>query len=140
MAGADPLFANLLLLEPPEHGHLTGSIRYAMGAVRTRFVLVLQQDLPLIRPVDFLQALRTMEANTRVKHLRFNTHPQTPPAFNCIMGTVIPAPAFVPLIRTEGWSDQNHLTTVAYYQDLVLPYAETGPGRDGVPCHYGKDV
>ena len=48
----------------------TGSIRVAMKAVTTPFVLVLQQDLPFARPIDALQTLRTLEANPSIKHIR----------------------------------------------------------------------
>ena len=57
---------------------------------------------------------------------RFNTHPNTPTAFDCNMDLLIPHPSFVPLIRTEGWSDQNHMARTDYYRDFVMPAIDNG--------------
>ena len=123
----DPLCRRLQVLPLPEHGHLTGSLRAATRAVATPYVLVLQQDLPFARPVDVFHSLRTLEANGGVKHLRFNTHPNTPAAFDVRLDLDVPGPAFVPLIRTEGWSDQNHMASVRYYREFVLPSIDAIP-------------
>eukprot|EP00906_Rhabdomonas_costata_P031674 RCo044707 len=43
------------------------------------------------------------------------------------MDAELPGPFFVPALRTEGWSDQNHIARRAYYTDFVLPYGSTVP-------------
>eukprot|EP00667_Euglena_gracilis_P005161 EG_transcript_5191 len=137
-AKEDPLFHLVEVVQLQEHGHLTGSIRAAMARVATPYVLLLQQDLPFARPADMLLTLRTLEANPRVKHVRFNTHPTSPAGFDVNMDTDVPEPSFVPLVRTEGWSDQNHMSSAAYYRTLVLPRGESVPeARRKAMCRMG---
>lgn len=56
------------------HGCLTGNIRYAISKVdpSTKYILIVQHDLPFIRSLKIDQVISDMQINPILKCIRFN--------------------------------------------------------------------
>lgn len=110
------------------HGHLTGNLRNAISYVNTKFVLVIQHDLPFIRNIDITKVINDMNENSRLKHIRFNKRKNIKAgddARNDLFGKEIKCRNFS-YIRTPTWSDQNHLCLTSYYTDIVMKECSDG--------------
>jgi len=108
-------------------GCLTGSLRHAIGYVATKYMFVVQHDIPFIKSFDVYSIIRDMEADRRLKHVRFNLlpiHKKYADGQNDLWGKTITLNNSY--VRTPCWSDNNHLTTKAYYKDYVLHMSEDG--------------
>ena len=121
---------NIAIKQTPYFGHLSGNISHALKFVETKYVLVVQHDLEFTRKIDLQNCLIALEINPKIKHLRFNKLSNNPYIWDC-------NPSYRKLlykeesisiqgekfryIKTLGWSDNNHLTTRDYYQNLILP-------------------
>jgi hypothetical protein len=125
------LNSNVTIFVNPNHVFLSGNIKKALDLVKTRFVLIMQHDLAFCSEVNVPALIEVMKSNDQIKHVRFNKRSN-----NVREGWdfYIKARAeFIrqfdfetdngnlSLLRTLAWSDQNHLTTVEYYKNLVLP-------------------
>jgi len=123
--------SNLIITVTPKHSFLSGNIRHALTHVETKYVLLVQHDLAFSQSVNIRALLSAMESHEEIKHVRFNKRPNyvkegwdfypqerlefvKEKSFNTDFGDL-------ELLTTLAWSDQNHLTTVTYYRDLVLP-------------------
>lgn len=109
-------------------GCLTGNIRTAMEHVKTKFVLILQHDLPFIRKVpDVSKILEDMNNFPELKHIRFNRLKNKPNMCDqhWLFGKQHITQHNV-YTQTPGWSDNNHLCLTSYYKDLILKECDDG--------------
>lgn len=120
---------------------LTRNIELGLRHVRTPFVLIVQHDLPFIRPVNLRDAVAVLTADSRVKHLRFNLLPnseagwdsgvppglQMDPLVRSGFHEEIESVSLVPLMQTLNWSDNNHLCDSSYYSAVVFPVVGLRP-------------
>jgi hypothetical protein len=110
------------------HGHLTGNIRNAFNFVTSKYILILQHDLPFIRKLEIENIIQDMENTPELKHIRFNKRKNikvASDALNDLFGrqTVCKYNTYT---RTPSWSDQNHICRADYYRDLILKECNDG--------------
>jgi hypothetical protein len=124
---ANSKFKNIEILKAPEWGHLTRTLKYAVSQVKTKYMLVLQHDIHIRREIPVLKMLDLMEKYEHIKHLRFNVR-RNHPTFMWWDGykggkTLFAEEEYdgVKLCVTPAWSDQNHLATKEYYENIVFP-------------------
>lgn len=112
-------------------GHLTGNIRNALQHVTTKYVLIVQHDLPFRTAINFSSIVEDMEAAS-LKYVRFNRFPNLPIQWDGehydIWGHVIKLQNSY--IRTMSWSDNNHIASLDYYNDLVMKECKDGNYMD----------
>ncbi len=117
-----------------EWGQLTASLRKAMNCVATKYVLICQHDLVFTKKVNFQQALQVLRTTPKVRHIRFNLQHNRPYSFDTHPRTRLKSYReerfgvdnnMISLVRTIGWSDNNHLTTRGYYDEIVFPMVGT---------------
>lgn len=116
-------------------GGLTRNIAQGLRQITTPLVLIVQHDLAFCQEVPLEKVVRVFIQNQDVKHLRFNLRDndqpgwdgETPPAMT--EPIQIRAEFFhqvellpgIPGMQTLGWGDNNHVTRLEYYKDLVFP-------------------
>jgi len=122
--------SNISIIESTSFSHLSGSISNSLKYVDSKYVLFVQHDLKFIAPVDLNGCILAMEENSRIKHVRFNKNVNQAkvwdqdPAHRKLLFREIRIEQFgteLKLIRTLGWSDNNHLTRTEYYRSIVMP-------------------
>lgn len=116
-----PDFVNVMLVINKEHKHLANSLKEAFLYVDTPYVFVHQHDFALIRPIDIMNLIKSMDENPNLKHIRINRLYNTANHFDGEVDEVIVGGSYVPLIRTFGWSDNDHITRTDYYHNFVFP-------------------
>ncbi len=106
-------------------GHLVGNIRHALSQVSTDYILLVQQDMPFVRETNIHELLELMEREPQIKHVRFNKNQNIRRGWDAgsaerknFYSETNTDPK---LIQTLAWSDENHLTTKKYYEQVVLP-------------------
>ena len=109
-------------------GHLSGAIRTGLSHVRTPLVLICQHDFVFAREINWRGLVYAFESDPQIKHLRFNkrnnlpTHwDGTPPERSRhFRERLISTPSGnIRITKTIAWSDNNHLTSTAYYSEVV---------------------
>ena len=120
-------FKNITIFQAPEWGHLTRTLKYAVSQVKTKYMLVLQHDIHIRREIPVLKMIDLMEKHEHIKHLRFNVR-RNHPTFMWWDGyqggeTLFNEEEYdgTKLCVTPAWSDQNHLATKEYYENVVFP-------------------
>ena len=120
-----------LVTTTPKHSFLSGNIRHSLKFVNTKYVLFVQHDLAFAANVNIHALLSVMESSSEVRHVRFNKRPNNIKegwdfrlesrrdfvqlqTWSTNLGEL-------QLLKTLAWSDQNHISSVSYYKDLVLP-------------------
>lgn len=121
LAEEDLNFENTKLVINRTHKHLANSLRAAIEQVDTPYVLVHQHDLSLTKPFDFFNIVRSMDRNPNLKMIRFNKFTNGPGKWDGPVDDYINGGALIPLLRTFGWSDNDHFARTDYYTDFVLP-------------------
>jgi len=109
-------------------GCLTGNVRTGIDHVKTKFVLILQHDLPFIRKVpDLSKILEDINAIPELKHIRFNRLKNKPNMCDqyWLFGKQ-QVSIHNTYTQTPGWSDNNHLCLTSYYKDLILKECPDG--------------
>ena len=111
-------------------GHLTGNIRdcFNKKLINTKFLLVLQHDLPFIKKFNIQKIILDMIKFPKLKHIRFNKRNNIKEGFdkrNNIFN-YIKLKNNYEYMSTPGWSDQNHLTYKEYYENIVLSECQNG--------------
>lgn len=122
----DPYFENTQLVECSSWANLSGAIEEALKHVTTPFIFIHQHDFLLLKNFDLNGLIATMSINPNIKHVRLAAG-DTNMSFSWYDGFVdeeIEGPSHVPLCRTFGWSDNDHVTTLDYYLNFVLPKCE----------------
>lgn len=106
---------------------LTGNIRHALNHATSENVLIIQHDLPFTREFDIQKVLEDFKNNEDIKHLRFNKRDNNEEGCDEVtkglslnlFGVKIIGDHYT-YISTPCWSDNNHLTTLTYYNDIIL--------------------
>lgn len=123
---------NIQVLCRSRWGHLNGNLRSAMQLVDTPFVLVVQHDFPFVRTIDIAALLSAMEQRSGIRHIKFSKRDHTASGWDAntserleyLQEIAVPTPSGeVRLVRTLGWSDNNHLCRAGYYRDIIFPIA-----------------
>ena len=128
-------FKNIEIVKAPQWGHLTRALKHATSKVTTKYMLVLQHDIHIRREIPVTKMIDLMEKNEYVKHLRFNVR-RNHPTFMWWDGYKGGKCQFaeeevdgVKLCFTPAWSDQNHLATKEYYENVVFPDCTNADGE-----------
>ncbi len=109
-----------IICENQEWGHLSGNLRNAFNkCASSRFVLVMQDDLMFISDVPLYEIMYTMNQDSNLKHVRFNRRQ------NKIGGLDTQLQEYkingINFIKTNNWSDNNHIVKSDYYSKFVFP-------------------
>lgn len=131
---------------------ICNNMKTGFAAVQTKYVLTVQHDMPFARPLELQAAVQVMERFPhRVKYIRFNQNVNTCRLagcdnVDCSFYREQRFPIQIPQNYTNGcmaltrsvcWSDNNHLTTVNYYNSVVFPKC-TGGAMEGVMDSYSN--
>jgi hypothetical protein len=105
---------------PPSWGHLSGNLCHAFdNFVIADYVLIIQDDLPFARDVPLIKIIANMKLNSDLRHIRFNRKP------NIIWGSDSELSSYqikdMHYLKTNNWSDNNHIVQASYYRNEVLP-------------------
>lgn len=124
-------FKNITLTKRATWGGILGNTRHGVQFVKTKYMMVCQHDLYFKIPVSVYPLINLMEKYSEIKHLRFNTLKNWPIYIGWdgwkINGKVVYKEVMfdnIALCYTPAWSDQNHLATKAYYENIVYPDCE----------------
>lgn len=132
-------YSNIKIVKRKDHGHLTGNIRNALQYVNSKYILVIQHDLPFIAKFDIQKVIEDIEVNNNIKHVRFNKRSNIKTGFdslNNLFGLQVKQKNYM-YTRTPGWSDNNHLCLTKYYTDIVMK--ECPNGRPMEEILHGKN-
>ena len=117
------------LLANKKWTHLNGVLHEAIYQTFTKYVLVLQHDLPFIRHVDLAKLIEFMETNSEIKHVRFSKS-QEPYLWDVdpryrkkyfLEHHFAKDGLELVLTKTLGWTDNNYLCTKEYFEKVVFP-------------------
>jgi len=117
------------ILRAQKHLHLSGNISQALRIVKSKYVLLVQHDLPFIRKIEIDHCLLALEKYPEIKHLRFNKEENFPYEFDCMppnrrksytQHNLELNKNSISVIKTLGWSDNNHLCNKDYYEKVVF--------------------
>lgn len=109
--------------------HLNGVLHEAIDQTFTKYVLVLQHDLPFIRHIDLAKLIELMETNSEIRHVRFSksrepyfwdVDPRYRKKFYLEHYFAKDGLELV-LTKTLGWTDNNYLCTKEYFEKVVFP-------------------
>jgi hypothetical protein len=126
----DHTLFNLTILPQKVKVKLIKNIQRAMPFVQTKFLYVLQHDLPFMQPVNHSALVQTFRQYPEtVRLVRFGLHPTLSrhrdiPRDDC--HPFVHSSHDIDLTKTHTWSDNNHFTTKAYYEEML----STVPGMD----------
>lgn len=134
LANASPYFINTELVFCPTWVHLAGAIAHALESVTTPYLFIHQHDFQLLKPFDLPKLLTSMQFNPNIKYVRLNAYRKNRPErktgqhyrYDGDVDRVILGGSLIPLSRTFGWSDNDHIARTDYYRDFVLPSCEFG--------------
>lgn len=121
-------YSNIKIVKRQNHGHLTGNIRNALQYVNSKYILIIQHDLPFIEKFDIEKVMYDMNENNNIKYVRFNKRKNTKCGFdalNDLFGLQIKQKNYI-YTRTPAWSDNNHLCLTRYYTDIVMKECPDG--------------
>ncbi|KAL3934540.1 MAG: hypothetical protein SGBAC_009767 [Bacillariaceae sp.] len=110
---------------------LVRNMKRALRRVHTKYVLVLQHDIPFINQVNHVGLIDAMETHPEVRLVRFPTArvlTRTRDGGVCDEEEVdFESENGIQLTKTHVWSDRNHLTRKVYYDEMFQL-----PGWNGV--------
>lgn len=124
---------NIEITRCTNHVHLTGNVRNAMSTVTTKYVLVIQHDLPFFREFDIQKVIQDMNENENLKHIRFNKRSNIKAVSDIgrtseasqLFGLQVKQTNYT-YTRTPSWADNNHICKTQYYNDIVLKECSDG--------------
>lgn len=126
-----PMAANLAFVELTVRGCLSGTVRAGVTGVTTRYVAVIQNDLPLQRSFSLRALLALMDTNPEVQKVSFSAgrnmcyvrqatitcrrHRRLGRASNfTTFHSTTP-----PITAVQFWSDGNHVATMDHYRHVL---------------------
>lgn len=115
--------------ELPFRGCLTRNIHQCFHKIETEYIHIMQHDLPIEKEIPLLCILEVMNQHPEIKLVRYAARAENrfhEEFTRDAMGIESLPQEEVELegtrfSRCNQWSDQNHITTRRYYQDLVFP-------------------
>lgn len=118
---------NISIIVNEKKGHLSGNIRNSIKHVKTKYILIVQHDLVIIKEINADKIIDDMEKNEKLKYVRLNKRANQKLGWD---NTKLFASKIIKqnynYILTEAWSDQNHFTTKDYYLKNVLNNVDDG--------------
>ena len=127
-------FRNVTVLPNPTHLHIARTVKRAMQFVQTKFVYVLQHDLPFARDVYHTELIQAMTDHPdKLRNILFKLEGAVGrfpvcPVYNS-QGTY-PTEEYQGLsfYATKRWSDNNQLSTKSYYEEILsFPHMNGAP-------------
>lgn len=109
-------FPELKVAIPDEWGHLAKNLENAFRMVSTEYVIVCQADLPFVEAIPISDLL---PLPNEISHLLFNKNANPERIGGVAIGR-IKVRGFT-LLKTDIWSDNNHLCKTDYYKNVVFP-------------------
>jgi len=118
---------NIVVTETICKKHLTGNVRNAFKLVNSKYVLVIQHDLPFIQNFDISKVMLDMDKNPEIKNIIFNKRQNISMGDDGatknndfdLFGHQLKCDNYT-YTRTPRWSDNNHLCLSSYYKDIIL--------------------
>ena len=109
---------HVAILNNPSHGHISNSIRRALKMVTTQFVYVVQHDFKFIKHVNHTSLVKSMRKYPgTLQIVRFTKRKGGVGKVRSECRKVV---EYNGIRFTAGmWSDNNHLTTKRYYDELL---------------------
>jgi hypothetical protein len=119
--------------ELPVRGCLTKNLHNSFSNINTKYINVMQHDLPIIKHFDVDELLNAMEHDPEIKLVRYvynsNKYHEnyTKKCFNensiytKLVTNIEKKYNNITLSTCSQWSDNNHITTVDYYTNIVFP-------------------
>jgi len=115
-------------------GCLTNNIHNSFHMIKTEYINIMQHDLPIIKSFDIESIIKIMEHDKLVKLVRYvydtnNFHNEytknfikyDPKKYKALLPMQKKIYGDVILTICSQWSDQNHITSKKYYEDVVFP-------------------
>ena len=124
---ARAILPNVDFVEMPERSCLSNLLKECMSKVTTKFVCVIQQDLPFIKSFNLNTIMSLMNVNSKVKMVRLarlsNEYHEKWTKENCGNSLESEKITFMgdTFITCSQMSDQNHISTVSFYNDNIWP-------------------
>jgi hypothetical protein len=151
-------FTNVQVLAMDQHRHISGSVNEALKHISNQthyrylpdnhFIYLLQHDLYFIERIPHDKVIGAMrESPDRLKNIRFRYNRgrrdddkrdafRFPRCFDVENGDVFERQG-LPFYVTERWSDNNQLSTLAYYQSMISHIQKaTTDGRLSLPMEF----
>ena len=119
---------NITIVKCDRHRHLTGNIRNALKDVYSKYLLVVQHDLPFVKQIDIQKIIEDMNENQNIKYIRFNKRKNIKIGFdsvNDIFGEQQKQKNYI-YTKTPAWSDNNHICLTQYYKDIIMKECPDG--------------
>ena len=122
---------NIKIIVRNNHGHLVGNIRNALQYINSRFLLIIQHDLPFSHSFDIRKVMKDMEKTKELKHIRFNKRKNEGVKWdnNNLYGKVIKS-TYYKYTTTGAWSDLNHLSSTNYYKQIIMNECKDGTSME----------
>ena len=113
-------YKNVLPIIFDKHNHQTTMMLKTIDLINTQLLLYIEGDAPLVTDceIDWQKCLDMFElgnANT----IRFHHEAEIPESHKHLMLGLENG-----FMKTAQWSQRPHLSTVKYYKDVVLPFAD----------------
>lgn len=118
-----PHFQNTKLIFCSEWKCLVGAVKEALKEVTTEYVFLHQDDFELVKPLDLDGLVAAMDANHNIKHVRLNSGVNLlgkSNSYDRLIDDYVEGGTSFPLLRTGGWSDNDHIARKDYYEDFVM--------------------
>lgn len=112
-------WTNVLPIVFDEHSHQTTMMKKTIDLVKTRFLLYVESDTPLVidEPIDWEVCMDFMNRG-RANTIRFHHEGVIPKEHGHLMFGI---DGEGPFMGTCQWSQRPHLSFTSYYRDVVLP-------------------
>ena len=130
---AHSYFQNVDYVIAPERVCLSVNLKNAMQKAATDFVYVCQEDMMLAKPIDIVALIQLMAATPGIDLVRPAHHgvASDRKVSNSTCKTDAPNLLTISLgqftfTRSDNFSDQNHITYKAFYEEAVWPYIDYG--------------
>ena len=124
---ASKMFPQVIFVELPARGCLTNLLHACMEKVTTKFVNVMQQDLPINKEFDLENILQIMNTNDDMELIRYSRDTNKfheDYTFGECKG-VFPTETItrngINFTQCSQWSDNNHVAKLSHYDEIVWP-------------------
>jgi len=121
-----PIAFNSTLLSLPERLKLRKTTEVGLQHVTTPFAMIVQPDLPFLRPPHLYYLLRSMEETKEMAYVRFNRARNQQSRFDFWLNEQVPNTSWVPLCHTPSFSSENHLVPTSLYDKVIFPVVAAG--------------
>ena len=130
----------LRFIKRSTYGHLTGNIRHCMQYIESEFLFIVQHDLAFCKKINLDLIVKDMKKKNKLKYIRFNLRKNEKVVsdkdkINFFNNHNIKTKNNN-YISTLSWSDNNHLTTTKYYDEIILLLCENGKAMEKTLMQY----